>query len=99
LFPRVFSKKGKLMDFSIIKRELHLKEEYLDIIKRRRDIAVLFFATTVLVVTIGSFLIRPVYRANVTLLVDPESPNVLTTTGMVEMQSHDYLSYKEYYQS
>lgn len=60
---------------------------------------IMFFATTVLVVTIGSFLMRPVYRATTTLLIDPESPNVLTTTGMVEMQSSDYRSYKEYFQS
>lgn len=86
------------MDLLALQENLHLKE-YTDIIKRRRDIVILFFATTVLVVTIGSFLMQPVYRATATLLIDPESPNVLTTTGMVEMQSQDYLAYKEYFQS
>ena len=85
------------MDLLAVQEELHLKE-YVDVIKRRRDLVILFFATTVLVVTIGSFLMRPVYRATATLLIDPESPNVLTTTGMVEMQSNDYLAYKEYFQ-
>lgn len=94
------------MDFSTIKttiqttleEELHLKE-YIDVIKRRREIIILFFTTIVLVVTIGSFLTTPVYRATTILLIDPESPNVLTATGMVEMQGSDYMAYKEYYQS
>lgn len=86
------------MDFSVIQEDIHIKE-YADVIKRRRDIIVTFFAAVVLIVTAGSFIIRPVYRATTTLLIDPESPNVLTATGMIEMQSHDYLAYKEYFQS
>ena len=72
---------------------------YVDILRRRSGPAVLFFITTVLAVAIGSFIIEPVYRAKTTLLVDLESPNVLTTSGIVEMQSQNYFSYKEYYQS
>ncbi len=83
---------------STLEEDLHL-EEYVDVIKRRREIIILFFTTIVLVVTIGSFLTQPVYRATTILLIDPESPNVLTATGMVEMQSQDYMAYKEYYQS
>lgn len=86
------------MDLLAAQEELHLKE-YIDVIKRRRDMIVLFFATTVLVVAAGSFLMRPIYRATTILLIDPESPNVLTATGMVEMQSENYLAYKEYFQS
>lgn len=79
-------------------QDLHLKD-YLNILRRRIDVIVLFFFTTVVVVTIGTFIMRPVYRATTTLLIDLESPNVLTTTGMVELQSQNYFSYKEYYQS
>lgn len=78
--------------------ELHIKD-YVDVLRRRRDIAILFFVMTVLVVSIGSFIMKPVYRATVTILIDPESPNVLTTTGAVELQSQNYYSYREYYQS
>lgn len=78
--------------------ELHLKN-YIDVLNRRRDIVVLFFVAMVLAVTIGSFIMNPVYRATVTIFVDPESPNVLTTTGAVELQSQNYYSYREYYQS
>ena len=86
------------MNIESVSQEIHIKD-YVDILRRRRDIALIFFATLVLVVTIGSFIMRPVYRATVMLLVDSESPNVLTTTGMVELQSQNYFSYKEYYQS
>ena len=34
-----------------------------------------------------------------TLLIDLENPNILTASGMVEMQSQNYYSYREYYQS
>ncbi|GAF90672.1 unnamed protein product, partial [marine sediment metagenome] len=34
-----------------------------------------------------------------TLLIDVESPDVLTTSGMVALESQNYYSYKEYYQS
>ncbi len=71
----------------------------MDLVWRKRDIVIAFFLTTVLVVTVGSLIMRPVYRATVTLLIDSESPNVLTTTGLVEIQSANYFSYKEYYQS
>lgn len=86
------------MDFLTLQEDIHLKE-YADVIKRRRDIIIQFFTAIVLIVAIGSFITRPVYRATTTLLIDPESPNVLTATGMVAMQSHDYLAYKEYFQS
>ena len=79
-------------------KERHLKD-YIEVLKRRRDIAVTFFVSTVLIVTISSFIMKPVYRATVTILIDPESPNVLTATGMVALKSDDYLSYKDYFQS
>ncbi len=78
--------------------DLHIKD-YIDVIRRRRDIVIIFFVMMVAVVTIGSFVIKPVYRATTTILIDPESPNVLTTTGAVELQSQNYYSYREYYQS
>jgi len=78
--------------------EIYLSD-YLRIIKSRRQLVATFFFVTVFVVTIGSFLMRPVYRATVTLLVDEESPNVLTASGSVALGNPDYYSYKEYLQS
>ena len=68
-------------------------------LSRKRKLILRFFWTVVIVVTVSSFLQTPIYRATVTILIDEESPNVLTTTGNVSLQSPDYLSYKEYYQS
>ena len=86
------------MDILNIPEELNLKD-YINVLRRRQGVIVLFFITLVLVVTIGSFLMTPIYRAKTTVFIDLESPNVLTASGMVEMQSQNYYSYKEYYQS
>ncbi|MDD2654206.1 MAG: polysaccharide biosynthesis tyrosine autokinase [Candidatus Omnitrophica bacterium] len=74
--------------------------EYLHIIKNRREVIAIFFCVTVFVVTVGSFLMRPVYRATVTLLVDLESPNVLNASdASMALGSTNYYTYKEYLQS
>lgn len=80
-------------------RQQWLLNDYRDVLQRHQRIIVQFFLTVVLVVVLGSFMMTPVYRATTTLLIDEASPNVLTTTGNVSLQSQDYLSYKEYYQS
>ncbi len=86
------------MDSHARQEGLDIKES-LDILRRRKGVAILFFVTVVLVVALGSFIMKPVYRAKVTLLIDLESPNVLTASGMVEIQAQNYYSYKEYCQS
>ncbi|MBM3249125.1 MAG: polysaccharide biosynthesis tyrosine autokinase [Candidatus Omnitrophica bacterium] len=74
--------------------------EYLHIIKSRKEIIAIFFLVTVFVVTVGSFLMRPVYRATVTLLVDLESPNVLNASdSSMALGTTNYYTYKEYLQS
>ena len=82
----------------------HLQEgininDYWRVLKNRKNIVIVFFFTTVFVVTISSFIMKPVYRATVTLLIDVENPKVLTTTGNVAMGATDYYAYKEYFQS
>lgn len=78
--------------------EVHISD-YLRIIKSRKSIIITFFFVTVFTVTLGSFLTKPVYRATATLLIDLESPNVLTTTGSVALGNINYYAYKEYFQS
>lgn len=79
--------------------EVHLND-YLRIIRSRKEIIAVFFFATVFIVTVGSFLMRPVYRATVTLLVDLESPNVLTASdASMSLGSINYMAYKEYLQS
>jgi len=87
------------MDISSIEESLHLKD-YIEVLRRRRNAAIAFFVTTVVVVTIGSFIMEPVYRATATLLIDLESQNVLATSNYnVEFGSQNYYAYKEYFQS
>lgn len=78
--------------------EVHLSD-YLRVIKSRKSVLITFFFVTVFVVTVGSFLMKPIYRATATLLIDLESPNVLTTTGSVALGNINYYAYKEYFQS
>jgi len=72
---------------------------YVDCIRRRIGVIALFFVTTVLVTATASFMMDPVYRATTTLLIDVESPDVLTATGSVALESQNYYTYKEYYHS
>lgn len=76
--------------------------DFLDVFFRRWIIIVSFFAVTVIVVAGITFLMIPVYRATAVIMVDIESPNVLTTKGNVEIGSQGYYSYntyREYYKS
>ncbi|MEA3305467.1 MAG: polysaccharide biosynthesis tyrosine autokinase [Candidatus Omnitrophota bacterium] len=73
--------------------------DYWRVIKSRKGVVITFFFTTVFIVTAGSFLMKPVYRAAVSLLINMESPQVLTTTGSVALGRSDYYAYKEYLQS
>lgn len=86
------------MAASNIEEEFHLKD-YVSVIRRRIGFVVLFFITLVSVVAVISFNMKPVYRATTTLLVDIENPDVLTTSGVVSLESRNYYAYKEYYQS
>ena len=79
-------------------QELHLTD-YINMLRKRQVTIVAFFVIVVFVVTVGSFLMTPVYKANATILIDVESPNVLTASGMVALESQNYYTYKEYYQS
>lgn len=81
-----------------IDQETHIRD-YINILKRRRGTVILFFITTVFVVAVASFVMTPIYRATVTILVDLESPDVLTASGMVSLEPQNYYSYKEYLQS
>lgn len=73
--------------------------DYLRVLVNRKKVIAVFFITTFVAVTIGSFIMKPIYRATATLLIDVENPKVLTASGNVSMGSADYYAYKEYFQS
>lgn len=78
--------------------ELHLRD-YINVAKRHKGVAILFFILVVGMVTAGSFIMTPVYRATATLFIDLESPAMLTSSDSVAMSPQNYYAYKEYYQS
>lgn len=86
------------MDTPKIEEDLHLKD-YVNVIRRRIGVVALFFTTVVSVVAVASFTMKPVYRATTTLLINVENPDVLTTSGVVSLESRNYYAYKDYYQS
>jgi capsular exopolysaccharide synthesis family protein len=79
----------------------HLSD-YLDILRRRKDTVIVFFAITVLLVTIGTLLMTPTYRATAVLLIDLESPQVLATGQDVKLHSEGIsrsFAYQDYLNS
>ena len=74
-------------------------QDYITIIRRRRWTIFTFFVMTVCAVTIATFLQTPVYRATTTVLIDEESPDVLSAKDSLALGSPGYVSYREYYQT
>ncbi len=55
----------------------HLRD-YIEILFRRKWIVIVFFISVVGVVTLGSFLMKPVYKATSTLQIKRVTPNIVT---------------------
>ncbi|MFH1645039.1 MAG: polysaccharide biosynthesis tyrosine autokinase [Candidatus Omnitrophota bacterium] len=76
--------------------------DYKDVLRKRMPVIIIFFIAVVGVVMTITFTATPIYRATATLLIDIESPNVLTTTVGVETANRGYYSYyayKDYFMS
>jgi capsular exopolysaccharide synthesis family protein len=75
-------------------QEVHLRDYWQVIVKRRR-IALIFFAVVVTVVTVYSLVATPVYQGTVQLLLDTERNQTLTFTegGGAIIQSKDMAEY------
>ncbi len=85
----------------MVEREGLILSNYLEVLRRRRNIVIFFFCLTVVIAGIVTFFTKPVYRATVTLLIDVESPSVLSGGGIdAGTQGYaTYGSYREYYKS
>ena len=75
-------------------KEFHLLDYWRIILKHRWTIAA-FFTVIVVVVTVGSFLAEPVYRATAQILIERESPKVLGLPDVMNLNTGD----KDYYQT
>ena len=82
---------------SSFEHNVHLRD-YIKVVSRHKGIALLFFVTVVAIVAVVSFIIDPVYRATTTILIDLETPYMLTATD-VATSPQNYYTYKEYFQS
>ncbi len=78
-------------------REINLME-YWNVLMRRRWVVFTAVVVLVTIVTIGSFLITPTYRAVCTLQIEREQPNVLQFQ-QVQPVGYDYMSYNDFYQT
>lgn len=78
--------------------EINLKD-YINIIRRRRWLIITVFVVTVCAVTIFTFLQTPIYRATTMILIDEESPDVLSARDGLALGAPGYISYREYYQT
>ncbi len=78
-------------------REINLME-YWNVLLRRRWVVFTAVVVLVTVVTIGSFLIPPTYRAVCTIQIEREQPNVLQFQ-QVQPVGYDYQAYSDFYQT
>ncbi|GAB4489940.1 MAG: GumC family protein [Thermodesulfovibrionales bacterium] len=71
--------------------EVHLRD-YLQVILRRKWILITFFLAVVTTVTIGTFMMKPQYKATATIKIDKENPNILAFKDVyaVERPEDDY---------
>jgi len=76
-------------------KDIHLKN-YLFILFNRKWIVISFFFIIVATITIATFMQKNVYRAAATVIVDAESPDVLSVKDIVKLGESNYFAYKDY---
>lgn len=74
--------------------EFHLLDYWRIILKHRWTIAA-FFTVIVVVVTVGSFLAEPIFRATAQILIERESPEILSLPEVMALNTAD----RDYYQT
>ena len=78
----------------VFQEDVHLKD-YLRIVKKRQWVIITFFVVVVVSVTISSFLQAPVYKATARVLIEKDSPNVLSFQEVMALDGADI----DYYQT
>ena len=77
-------------------KDIHLKD-YLFILLNRKWIVISFFIFIVTIVSFATFIQKPVYRATATVIVDTETPNVLSSVSeVVRLGESNYFAYRDY---
>ncbi len=78
----------------MFQEDVHIKD-YIRIIKKRQWILITFFVIVVVSVTITSFVSEPTYKATSRILIEKESPNVLSFKEVMALDASD----TDYYQT
>lgn len=77
-------------------KNIHLKD-YLFILLNRKWIVISFFIFIVTIISFATFIQKPVYRATATVIVDAETPNVLSSVSeIVRLGESNYFAYRDY---
>ena len=75
---------------------IHLRD-YINVLKRRKWIAISFFFITVTTISLATFIQKPVYRTTASVIIDIESPDVLSETDVVTLgEKNEYYLYRDY---
>ena len=83
------------MQITSIYKDMDIKG-YFSILFRRRWLAATFFFVTVTAVTIATFMEKEIYRATATVIVDVETPEILSVKDVVKLGEPNYLAYRDY---
>ena len=75
-------------------QQVHLTD-YLNIIRKRKWVVIIFFLAVVSLVTAASFQTTPVYRATTRIIIENQSP----LSSMVELTPDNFIKQDEYYQT
>jgi len=79
----------------MLNKDIHITH-YISILKRRKWILISFFFITVTAVSFLTFTQKKVYRATATVIVDAESPDVLSVKDVVKLGENNYFAYRDY---
>lgn len=83
------------MQINDFNRDVHARD-YLSILIRRKWIVISFLFITVTTIIAATFMQKNVYRAIATVIVDAESPDVLSVKDIVKLGESNYFAYKDY---
>lgn len=75
--------------------DMHLRD-YFNILRHRKWILISFFLITVTIITLATFIQKLVYRATATVIIDVESPSVLSVEDVVKLGETEYFLYRDY---
>ena len=69
--------------------DVHLRD-YLNVILRRKKIAIIFFVSAIVLTMVISFLMTPLYQGTTVIKIDTRDPNILSIPGLAAKEGTNY---------